>query len=170
MVEKLEFSTLNLQDALDVAVLIEKEAEERYQLFADMLGSSDAADFFIDMVRNEGKHGGDLAEKRRSLFDDKPSRITEDMIEDIEAPDHGEPRPFMSARHALEVALKSEVKAYNFFDQALKGIQDPEVQKLFKDLREEELEHQMLVKEQMLKYPDSLEPDIDPNDVETPAM
>ena len=170
MAKELEFSTLNLQDALDVAVLIEKEAEERYQLFAEMLGTGDAADFFIKMARNEEKHGAELAEKRRSLFGDKPSRITEDMIEDIEAPDLGEPRPFMSPRHALEVALKSEVKAYGFYDQALEGIQDPEVQKLFKDLREEESEHQMLVKEQMPKYPDTLEPDVDPDDVETPAM
>lgn len=170
MAKELELSTLNLQDALDVAVLIEKEAEERYQLFADMLGTVDAADFFVNMARNEGKHGAELAEKRRSLFGDKPSRITEDMIEDIEAPDQGEPRPFMSARHALEVALKSEVKAYNFFDQALEGIRNPEVRKLFKDLRKEELEHQMLVKKERLKYPDTLEPDIDPNDVETPAL
>ena len=170
MVTKLDFSKLNLQDALDVAVLIEKEAEERYQLFADMLGTGDAADFFIKMAQNERKHGEELAEKRRSVFGDQPSRMTEDMIEDIEAPDLGEPRPAMSPRHALEVALKSEVKAYNFFDQALKGIRDPEVQNLFKELREEELEHQRLVNEQKRKYPDTLEPDIAPNDFDTPAL
>lgn len=170
MAKELEFSTLNLQDALDVAVLIEKEAEERYQLFADMLGASDAADFFIKMVQNEGKHSAELAEKRRLLFGNEPSRITADMIEDVEAPDQGEPRPFMSPRHALEVALESEVKAYNFYDQALKGVQDPEVQKLFKDLREEESEHQMLVKEEMPKYSETLEPDVNPDDIETPAM
>ncbi len=173
MTMQLDISTLNLQDALDLAVLIEKEAEDRYLLFAAQLGErypGDATDFFAMMARNEQRHGTELAQRRRLLFGNAASRVTADMIEDIEAPDTGKPRPYMSPRHALNVAMESEVKAYEFFDQALPGIQDPEVRKLFVELRQEESEHQGLLKELMSKYPDTLEPDLDPDDIDTPAL
>ena len=170
---QLDISKLNLQDALDLAVLIEKEAEERYLMFVGQLGEryrGDAADFFSMMARNEQRHGKDLAERRNLLFGNAPSRVTADMIEDIEAPETGKPRPYMSPRHALDVAMESEVKAYEFFDQALPGIQDSAVRKLFEELRDEETDHQRLLKEQMVKYPDTLEPDLDSDDIDTPAL
>ena len=173
MAAQLDVSKLNLQDALDLAVLIEKEAEERYLMFVDQLGEryrGDATDFFNMMARNERRHGTTLAERRRALFGDAPARVTADMIEDIEAPDTGKPRPYMSPRHALNVAMESEVKAYDFFDQALPGIQDQAVRKLFEELRDEEKEHQRLLTEQMAKFPDTLEPDVDTEDVDTPAL
>jgi rubrerythrin len=66
--------------------------------------------------------------------------------------------------------MESEIKAYEFFDKALPGIKDSSVRKLFEELRDEETEHQDLLKEQMAKYPDTLEPDVDPEDVDTPAL
>jgi rubrerythrin len=173
MMTQLDFSKLNLQDALDLAVLIEKEAEERYRWFVDLLGeryTGDAADFFAMMARNEQRHGEELAARRRSLFGDAPARVTADMIEDVEAPDSGKPRANMSPRHAMEVAMESEIKAYEFFDKALPGIKDSSVRKLFEELRDEETEHQGLLKEQMAKYPGTLDPDVDPDEVDTPAM
>ncbi|MDD5299654.1 MAG: ferritin family protein [Gallionella sp.] len=174
MTSQLDISTLNLQDALDMAVLIEKEAEERYLLFADQLGKryrGDAADFFTMMARNEQRHGIEIAERRRLLFGDIPSRVTENMIEcDVEAPDLEKTRRYMSPRHALEIAMESEIKAYEFYDRALQGIQDPTVRKLIKELRDEEAEHQRLLNEQKVKYPDTMEPDLDPDDVEIPSL
>lgn len=173
MNDQLDFSTLNLQDALDLAILIEKEAEARYRFFIDQLGEhypGDATDFFATMAGYERRHGAELAERRHLLFGGAAARVTADMIEDAEAPALGEPRPFMSVRHAMEIAMKSEVKAYEFFDQALPGIQDPAVRMLFKELRDEEVEHQRMLKEQMAKYPDTLAPDVDPDDVDTPEL
>ena len=173
MTIQLDVSTLNLQDALDLGVLIEKEAEERYLMFVAQLGEryrGDAADFFTMMARNEQRHGMELAERRRLLFGDTPSRVAADMIEEVEAPGTGKPRPYMSPRHALNVAMESEIKAYEFFDQALPGIQDPAVRKLFEELRHEESEHQRFLKEQMAKYPDTLEPDLDPDEIDTPSL
>ena len=174
MAFKLDISTLNLQDALDMAVLIEKEAEERYLLFADQLGQryrGDAADFFTMMARNEQRHGAEIAERRRLLFGDAPSRVTENMIEyEVEAPDFGKPRRYMSPRNALEVAMESEIKAYEFYDKALQGIQDPTVRKLIKELRDEEAGHQRLLNEQKAKYPDTMEPDLDPDDADISSL
>ncbi len=173
MAQKIDFSTLDLQDALDLAILMEKEAEERYELFADQLGErypEDAASFFRQMSQNEHRHGRELADFRRQLFQDAPVRIDRDLIEDIEAPELNSPRPFMSPRHAMEIALESEIKAYDFFDQALWSIQNAEVRKLFEALRQEEDEHQTLLREYMERYPPELDPDVDPDEVDTPEL
>ena len=66
--------------------------------------------------------------------------------------------------------MESEVKAYDFFDQALAGIQDRAVRKLFEELRDEEAEHQRFLKEQIPMYPDTLEPDLDTEDIDTPSL
>jgi rubrerythrin len=166
MTIQLDFSTLNLQDALDMAVLIEKEAENRYLLFADQIGRrypGDAANFFTMMARNEQRHGVEISERRRLLFGDAPSRVTTNMIgNDIEAPAPGKAIRFMSPRHALEVAMESEIKAYEFYNGILQFIQDLTVQELIKSLRDEELEHQKLLNEKKAGYADTLESDFDP--------
>jgi rubrerythrin len=175
MTTQLDISTLNLQDALDMAILIEQESEERYLLFAEQLGKrypGDAADFFTMMARNEHLHGSEIAERRNLLFGDAPSRVTATMIDnDIEAPEFEKIIRYMSVRHALEVALASEVKAYEFYDRLLQDVQSPTVQKLIKELRDEEADHQKLLNEQKAKYPHTLEPDLDPDDdIELPAL
>ncbi len=166
MASQLDVSTLNLQDALDMAVLIEKEAEDRYLLLADQIGHrypGDAANFFTMMARNEQRHGAEISEQRRLLFGDAPSRVTTNMIgNDIEAPDPGKAIRYMSPRHALEVAMESEIKAYEFYDSILQVVQDDTVRELIKGLRNEELEHQKLLNEKKAKYADTLESDFDP--------
>ncbi len=152
----IDFSTLSLQDALDLAILIEEEARERYEEFTDNLTlhhTADAAQFFATMAGNEAKHGADLLERRRALFGNAPVRVSRDLLWDVEAPDYDQPRMFMTAREAMEVALESEVKAYNFFDAALAYIENRDVRTLFEELRAEETEHQELVKAMMDKVP-----------------
>jgi len=53
----------------------------------------------------------------------------------------------------MEVALASEVKAYDFFDSALAYISNPDVRVLFEELRAEEVEHQELVKAVLARLP-----------------
>lgn len=97
----------------------------------------EAASFFRQMAANEAKHGEELLERRQA-------------------------RMFMSARHAMRVALDAEIKAHDFFAAALPHVTDPEVRELFKELREEELEHQSLVRQHLAKLPP--DPDVDPED------
>jgi len=152
----IDFATLSLQDALDLAILIEEEAKDRYDDFADQLRlhhTPDAAQFFTTMAGNEAKHGADLQMRRHQLFGDAPRRVSRGMLWDVEAPDYDKSRMFMSARHAMEVALESEIKAHDFFDAALAYIRDADVRALFEELKGEEIEHQELVKAVMAKLP-----------------
>ena len=163
----IDFATLSTQDALDLAILIEEEAEERYREFAHQMlihHTPEASRFFTFMAGNEARHRDELAVRRAIDFGDAPRRVTRSMLWDVEAPDYDEARAFMSARRALETALRCEEKAHAFFVDALAAVRDPVVQALFEELREEEVHHQELVGRELAKLPPDVAPDIDPED------
>ncbi|MBW2242945.1 MAG: ferritin family protein [Deltaproteobacteria bacterium] len=163
----IDFSTLDLMDALDLAILIEGEAWERYKLFSKQIGhrfTGDAASIFHTMAENEEKHGRQLGDRRRELFGDKPLRVSRTAIFDVEAPESGAPRWNMSPLKALRLALDSEAKAYWFFDEALEHITDPAVRELFAELRDEEAKHVRMVKEAIKALPPGSDIDLENED------
>lgn len=169
MSTRLDFSKLTLMDALDLAALIELEAHNRYTQFAEQLGSRDVDDagaVFQSMAVNENKHGEQLAERRLALFGDKPPEVTLDDIFDVEAPEFGAPSRFMSPRKAYYVALSSEKKAFAFYDQALRHVDQPDVKALFEELRDEEAEHVAMLKEIIAKLPPSAAVDLEDEDTD----
>jgi len=158
MSSEIDYVKLSVLDALDLAILVEEEAKERYQELAENLelhNTREAARFFRFMVGCEAKHGEDLSAKRRELFGDQPRAVDRSMLWDVEAPGYEAARSFMSLQDALEVALQAETKAFNFFDSALPEVEDPEVRALFSELRQEEVEHQQMVRAEMAKLPQS---------------
>jgi rubrerythrin len=167
MSTSLDLSKLSLMDALDLAILIEEEAHQRYKQFASQLGNyHDAGKFFASMAENEAKHGNELLERRIARFGKAPMKVKLVDLFDIEAPDIGAPRRGMSTVQAFELGLDSEKKAYDFYDEALPGITDPEVRQLFTELRDEETEHVEMLHEAMAKLPPSasVETENDPDD------
>jgi len=171
MSTKLDFSTLSLMDALDLATLIEVEAFKRYRQFADQLGTSaagDAASVFESMAVNENKHGEQIAERRIALFGDQRPRVRITDIFDVEAPDYGAPARGMSPLKAYLVALSSEKKAFDFYDQALRYVTQPEVKALFEELRDEETEHVQMIEAIIAKLPPSARRDLDDEDDDDP--
>ena len=59
-----DFASLDLKDALDLAIMIEDEARERYEEFAEQMEAHhtpEAARFFRFMSSNEEKHRAELA-------------------------------------------------------------------------------------------------------------
>jgi len=166
----IDFSRLELKDALDLAILIEQEARERYEHFSRIVGgryAGDAADMFREMAGYEAKHEKQLADRRRTAFGDTPRVVTRAMFEDVEAPDTGKPRVFMSARQAMEVALAAEEKAWEFFDKALQHVKDPYVKVLFQELRGEEAQHAAMVRARIEKLPPG--PDLEEEDADEPG-
>jgi rubrerythrin len=152
----IDFANLTFKDALDLAVLIEEEAKERYEEFAEQMEmhhTPEAARFFRFMAGNEEKHRSQLASRRAEIFATAPRAVSRAMIFDVEAPDYDEARVFMTARQALESALRSEQKAHAFFVAAIPHIFDTQVRVLFQELREEEVEHQHLVERELAKLP-----------------
>jgi len=164
MSNDIDFNQLSLRDTLDLAIYVEEEAKERYDDFAAQMESTrtaDTAKFFQFMAANEVKHAEKLAAQRNDLFGDEPSTADTSILFDIEAPDFDAARAFMSVRAALDVAMESEIKAYEFYDEALTKITDSEVRELFLELRDEEAKHQEMIKQTMAKVPedDGFDPD-----------
>lgn len=173
MSTRLDLSKLSLMDALDLAILIEMEAYERYKMFASQLGHTggyDAGAFFASMAENEAKHGSELAERRKSLFGNAPARLTLDDLYDVEAPEMGAAHRGMSTLDAFEVGLDAEKRAHDFYDMALPGISDPDVIELFTELRDEETEHVEMLQEAMAKLPDSAKKEVEFDVDETPYL
>ena len=169
MARTLDLSTLSLQDALDLAILIEEEAEERYQELAKLVGGrypGDASDVFRSMAFNERKHGRELSERRRRLFGDAPRGVDPGQIWEVEAPDYGKPRVFMSPRQATSVAMTSELKAHDFFLQALPHVKDADVRALFAELRDEELHHFQTLERHLKDLPEG--PDVEEAEADEP--
>lgn len=170
MPESIDFSKLTLKDALDLAILIEAEAKDRYDEFTKLVGGrykGDADDVFRNMSAYEARHGAELAARRKKLFGDAPRTVSIGSLDDVEAPDRGQPRVFMSPRQAMEVALRAEEKAWAYFDEALRHVKDPEVRKLFEELRAEEAQHQEYVKKAMATLPPG--PDVEEADADEPG-
>jgi erythrin-vacuolar iron transport family protein len=152
----IDFSKLSLKDALDLAILIEDEARDRYDEFGDQMElhrTEDAAAFFRFMSKNETRHGDELRERRERLFGKEPRAVSRTMLFDVEAPDYDQARAFMTPRQAMESALRSEEKAHDFFASALPRIREPEVRALFEELRDEEVTHQEMVRAEIEKLP-----------------
>ena len=167
MSTRLDFSRLTLMDALDLAAFIELEAYKRYTQFAERLGSratDDAGAVFQSMAVNENKHCEQLAERRLALFHDTPPKVRLDDVFDVEAPDFGAPRLNMSTLRAYQVALSSEEKAFAFYDQALRFVNQPDVKALFEELRDEEAEHVEMLKAIIAKLPPSAAVDLEDED------
>jgi rubrerythrin len=162
--------TLSLKDALDLAIAMEEESQDRYEAFAKITGgryAGDASDMFRQMAGYEARHRANLAAKRRELFGEDPRRITAEDLDDLEAPDRGAPRTFMSGRQALEVALVSEEKARDFFASALREVKDKEVRALFQDLMQEEERHAGLVRGRLEGLPTG--PDVEEDEADAPG-
>ena len=166
----IDFEKLDLRDALDLAILIEVEAKERYEEFTKLVGGrypGDAGDVFRLMAGYEAKHHAQLLAQRKKLFGRQKVRVSREMIDDIEAPDRGKPRVFMSARQAMEVALESEEKAHDFFAGALKQVKDAKVKKLFTTLKKEEVKHKKLLATRLKKLPPG--PDLEDSEADEPG-
>ena len=158
MYTRLDLSKLTLMDALDLATLIEVEAHDRYVMFSKQLGRRGGYDpgaFFASLAENEAKHGKELREQRKSLFGDTPARVTIDDLYDVEAPEVGAVRRTMSTAQAFDLGIAAEKKAYNFYNSTLSSITDPDVKKLFIELRDEETEHVEMLVEGKAKLPAS---------------
>ena len=154
MTANIDFTTLSAQDVLDLAILVEDEAAERYEELAHQLETHrtpEAAAFFRTMVRNEATHRARLLERRTRLYGDAPRAVSRAMLWDVEAPEYDEARAFMSVRQAMETALRSEEKAHAYFVAALAHVREPEVRALLEELRDDEVLHQEMIRREMAR-------------------
>jgi rubrerythrin len=151
MVLEIDFSRLDAQDVLDVAIDVEKEAEENYEQLAGWMsadGNDEVARFFTKMAGLERLHRDQIAEHRHALFGDAPARHSSRAVWEVEQPEYGEIDGEMSLEKAFDVAMDAERRAGEYYANALDYASDPQVVTLFQRLRDSEAEHLRLLREQ----------------------
>jgi rubrerythrin len=147
----------NLEDFMSRAYAMELEATERYAQFAEQLdthNNREVAQLFRKLAQIEGLHAKRILEEMN--WPSVPALPPAFAWESTEAP---ETAPFdalhylMQPWHALEIALRCELQAVQYFDGIGAGDVPVRVRAAAKEMADEEREHVALIKEWMKKVP-----------------
>lgn len=144
------------EDFMAQAYAMEIEANERYTQFADQLethNNPEVAQLFRKLADFEALHAKHiLAQMKWPSLPAMPPAFAGDA----EGP---ETAPFESVHylmrpyHALEIALRCEMRAKEFFERMAASTQSPEVRGAAQQMAAEEAEHARLIREWMKKVP-----------------
>jgi len=150
----IDFSKLKPQDVLDLAIFAEGEAQDNYEQLSTIMrsrGNDHAADFFSRMANLEKLHHDQLRTRREDLFAGVAPNLADRWFWGIEAPDYGAVGPSLTIRQAYELALESEVRAHDYYQEAKDWVHNAGVETLFEELREAEEQHQKLLRGELAK-------------------
>jgi rubrerythrin len=155
MALEVDFSRLDAQDALDIAIVIEDEAQLAYEHLADWVagdGNTEAAEFFKRMAGREKRHKEEIAARRAEIFGDRPPRHDEAAPWEAEVPDYESLGKNVTLEDAFNVAMGAETRAHDFYAEALEYVHEPQVVELFEWLKKAEVEHQRMLTEEMNRH------------------
>ena len=150
-----DFSKINAQDALDIAIVIEDEAQLAYEHLAEWVagdGNIEAAEFFNRMAVWEKRHKEEITARRSELFGDAPPRHDDAAPWQAEVPEYESLGRTVSLKDAFDVAMGAETRAHDFYAEAIDYIEDETIIELFEWLRKAEVEHQRMLTEQMKRH------------------
>jgi rubrerythrin len=148
---QVDFSRLDAQDVLDIAIQVEHEAEDNYEQLATWLaadGNDEAARFFKKMAGFEAKHREQLTAKRTALFGDAPPRHSDNAAWEVEQPAYEAIGSAVTLDQAFELAMDAERRAGDYYGEALEYAADPQVIELFEALKKAEFDHLRMLREQ----------------------
>jgi rubrerythrin len=136
------------------AIQIEARNGGIYDSLAQLFQGYDdsVTDIFREMAAEERQHGAELERKYRERFGPVPPPAGEPM-EVIEAPDLDDPEALifdsMTIQQALELGLRAEEAAREFYGREVQRTSDPALQKVYRELGEFEETHVRLLKEKL---------------------
>lgn len=148
----------NLAACYANALAIEREAAARSAQFAEYLedhGEQATAELFRKLARFERQHVDELERRTAGMplpalrpwefswLDDAPA----------EQVDHQFVFHLMTPHDALKIALGAEKRAQSLYEQVIATSDDPEVQRLARELASEEIEHIAWLEEGLTRVP-----------------
>lgn len=147
---KRDFSSLSPREALWVAIGIEERNAQIYENYAKMFSGYDAetVGIFQEMADEERQHKRALEERYRERFGREPGTLTpNDIAELVEAPVVRDGELFiyegLSLSEALEVGLRAEREARDFYRQLVQLSTDSTLVDLYRELAETENDHEV---------------------------
>jgi rubrerythrin len=161
-------------DLLACAHAMEVEAAERYEEFAaqmELHGNLEIAALFGKLAAIERKHAEALAhdlERRGHPVESRAALATPGQ-EGLETAPGDELHYLMTPKHALNIALANEQRAFAFFSALAERPLPVEVRRLAGDFAAEETAHIALVREWLARLPKSAADwDYDPDEPRMP--
>ena len=147
----------NVTEFMARAYAIEAEAAQRYHEFAEQMemhNNTEVAALFRKLERIEQKHRDQILQHMGWT---DPPRVEGFRWEGTEGPETGaigELHYLMQPRHALEIALHNEQRAFEFFGLLAKARVPADVRAAAREMAEEEREHVELIRQWMKKVPE----------------
>lgn len=136
------------------AIQIEARNAAVYESLAQLFqGYDDSVNaLFREMAEEERQHGAQLQQRYARRFGPMPTAV-ENPQEVIEAPDLNDPEAMifdsMTIEEALEIGLRAEQEAREFYRQEVARTPDPELRSAYQELAEFEDTHVRLLKEKL---------------------
>lgn len=151
----MDFSKLKAHEVLDLAIYAEEEAKESYEHLAGLMEARqlrDIAAFFHRMAGLEGLHREQILAQRKQLFPHQATTLANRALWSVEVGKLKAPNADLPLVDAFKLALEAEVRAYDYYTDALEYVTEPTTEKLFEGLRQAEVEHQRLLRAELAKH------------------
>jgi rubrerythrin len=151
MTLQVDFSRLDEQDVLDLAIEVEQEAEDSYLQLADWVasdGNREASEFFTRMAGLEANHRQQLAGRRQELFGDAPPRHSATAAWEVEQVDYDRVGLAVDLEQAFELGMEAERRAGLYYSEAISYASNPRVVELFQALAKAEEDHLRMLQRQ----------------------
>ena len=153
------------------AVTVEDEAAQRYDELADVMDvhhNDEVAALFRRMAGYSRRHLAEATERAESaggLPDLKPWEYEWGTGESPESGPIGDSHYLMTPHHALQLAMKAERGARDFYAGIAAHAEDPNIRAAAEEFAEEEAEHVAELKRWLERYPEpkpGWDEDLDP--------
>jgi rubrerythrin len=143
---------MSLEELLLHALIMEREAVQRYKQLARMMecvGNAKVAQIFAKMSKIEARHVCKIEEQigEHALPILTPSEYRWKGPESPENADSGRVYQLMTPRQAMSLALDCEKHAFDFFDDVVEDSTDESVREVAAEFAAEEKQHVAWVQE-----------------------
>ena len=145
-------------DFMARAYVMEIDAAERYADFADQMAvhnNPEVAQLFAKLARIEGLHAKRILKEMG--WKTPPQALPDWRWDDAEPPETAEVTDLhylMQPWHALEIALRNELRAEKYFSRIARSAKTPaSVKKIASEMAGEESEHVRLIRDWMRRVP-----------------
>jgi rubrerythrin len=153
-----DMSITNLPELLAHALAIEEDAHERYVMLADQMeqhNNSELCGLFLKLASHEEHHAQEIRDRAGDI--ELPHLKLSDLkwpgSDSPEAAEFDEAHYKMTSWHALQMALKAEQRAFDFFETIVSSVEDEDLKRWAQEFRDEEAEHVVLVEQLLERYP-----------------
>ena len=144
-------------DFMARAYAMELEANERYAQFAEQLdthNNREVAEMFRKLAHVESLHAKRILEEMRwPSMPALPPAYAWETVEGPETAHFDQLHYLMQPMHALEIALKCELQAQEYFEKIAASKAPARVRKAATEMADEEREHVRLIRDWMKRVP-----------------